>query len=66
MKVITIDIYEDTGEVKLETEGFIGKSCVEESQFIKDILGEEVHRDLKPVYNQKGGIVTKKHISLCG
>ena len=36
MKEIVIDIPED-GEIRIETKGFTGKACIEESQFLKDI-----------------------------
>jgi hypothetical protein len=54
------------GTIKIETLGFIGKSCTEETQFLKDMLGDETARELKPVYFQKNGIETKRHIPLCG
>jgi hypothetical protein len=55
-----------TGEIKIETTGFIGKSCTEETQFLKDILGHETARDLKPVYFQKETTTQKKWLPLCG
>ena len=47
MKEIVIDIAED-GEISLETKGFVGKACVEESQFLKDVLGKETFKRLTP------------------
>ena len=47
MKEIVIDISED-GEIRLETKGFVGKACVEESQFLKDIPGKETFKRLCP------------------
>jgi stress-induced morphogen len=41
MKEIVIDVSDD-GQIQIETRGFAGKSCVEESQFIKDVLGSEL------------------------
>ena len=49
MKQIIIDVL-DSGEIKIETKGFKGKSCIEESQFLKDLLGEEKARQLVPAY----------------
>ena len=49
MKEIVIDIAED-GEIRLETKGFTGKACVEESQFLKDMLGKETFKRLTPAY----------------
>lgn len=64
MKQIVIDVM-DNGEVKIETEGFSGSSCLEESQFLKDILGTEISRQLSPVYyTQKQK--KKKFLALCG
>lgn len=70
MKKIIIDLYDD-GEIKIETDGFVGKSCTENKdvQFIKDLLGEETARELKPTYWQKETEKTCtriKHLPLCG
>ncbi|GKT09109.1 DUF2997 domain-containing protein [Desulforhabdus sp. TSK] len=66
MKQIVIDITED-GEVKIETRGFTGKSCVEESRFLKELLGKELARQLTTAYYQVDGkTCVKKHLPLCG
>ncbi len=65
MKTIIVEIT-DEGEIRLETKGFAGKSCVEEAQFIKDLIGEEIQRQLVPAYYQRGKTVIKKHLPLCG
>ena len=65
MKTIIVEIADD-GEIRLETKGFTGKSCIEESQFIKDLIGEEIQRQLVPTYYQRGKTVIKKHLPLCG
>ena len=67
MKQIVIDIFDD-GEVKIETRGFTGKACVDESQFLKELLGTEIARQLTPAYYQRQGQkeVVKKHLPLCG
>lgn len=67
MKEIVIDIL-DSGEVKIETKGFHGKGCIEESQFLKDLLGKETARQLTPAYYQREGQkqTVKKHLPLCG
>jgi hypothetical protein len=64
-KEIIIDIL-DTGEIKITTKGFSGKSCIEETEFIKEILGEETSRELTPAYYQENGTTVKKHLPLCG
>ena len=65
-KKIFVDIMDD-GEIKIETHNFTGKSCVEESQWLKDLLGEETARELKPCYWRKDNKkMVKKHLPLCG
>lgn len=63
-KKATITIH--NGEIQIETNGFVGKSCVTETQFIKDILGTSKAQHLKPVYWQKEKETTKRYIPLCG
>jgi hypothetical protein len=66
MKQIIVDVL-DTGEIKLETRGFSGKSCIEESEFVKVLLGEEIERQLVPAYyttDNKTNV--KKYLPLCG
>ena len=65
MKEIIVDVYDD-GEIKIKTQGFTGKACVLESQFLKDFLGKETHRDLIPVYYQENSQKVKKYLPLCG
>lgn len=65
MREIIMDVSED-GEVKIETRGFKGKSCILESQFLKDVLGKETARELTPAYFQNEGVIIKKHLPLCG
>jgi hypothetical protein len=66
-KQIIVDVTNE-GEVKIETRGYHGKACIEESQFLKDLLGTETARQLTPAYyqrqNQKQTV--KKHLPLCG
>jgi len=65
MKQIIIDVFE-TGEIKIETRGYTGKNCVEESQAVKDLLGHEVSKQLTPAYYSLGKETVKKHLPLCG
>ena len=66
MKQIIIDISE-TGEISIETRGFVGRSCITESQFLKDLLGQELSAQLTPAYYQTDHQQTiKKHLPLCG
>lgn len=67
MKSIIIDITAE-GEIKIETRGYHGKACVEESRFLKDLLGTELSRQLTPAYYQTehSRTVVKKHLPLCG
>ena len=66
MKEIVIDVTDD-GEVKIETRGFTGKSCIRESQFLKDLLGKEISQQLTPAYYTiNGKEKVKRHLPLCG
>jgi len=65
MKEILIDV-SDEGEIKIETRGFKGKSCISEAQFLKDVLGKETARTLTPTYWQENRTGIKKHLPLCG
>jgi hypothetical protein len=65
MKEIVIDIAED-GEISLETKGFVGKACVEESQFLKNLLGKETYKQLTPAYYNTNKEKVKKYLQLCG
>ena len=65
MKEIILDISIE-GEIKIETRGFKGKSCIAESQFLKDLLGTETERSLTPTYYEKEEIQIKKYLPLCG
>ena len=65
MKEIIIDISNE-GEIKIETRGFKGKSCIAESQFLKDLLGKETEKNLTPTYWEEEETVVKKYIPLCG
>lgn len=65
MKQIVVDI-SISGEIQIETKGFTGPACLEDSKFIKDLLGREIAVQLCPSYYRKGNEVVKKHIPLCG
>lgn len=65
MKEIIVEI-SDEGEIKIETRGFKGKSCIAESQFIKDLLGKEIKNQLTPAYYQGGKNPVRKYLPLCG
>jgi len=65
MKEIIVDVSDD-GEIRIETRGFSGKSCITESQFIKDVLGKETESKLTPTYWQKSKTAVKKYLPLCG
>jgi hypothetical protein len=64
MKEIIIDVSAD-GEISIESRGFTGKACLEETKFLKDLLGKEIHQQLTPAYYQ-GKQKTKKYLQLCG
>ena len=65
MREIIIDITTDGG-IKIETRGFSGKSCIVESQFIKDLLGKETEKQLTPAYYKENNEKIKKYLPLCG
>ena len=65
MEEIILDISNE-GEVKIETRGFKGKSCLAESQFLKDLLGKETQRELTPAYWEEQATNVKKYLPLCG
>ena len=65
MKEILIEVSDD-GEVLIETRGFKGKSCLAESEFLKDLLGKETSRQLTPAYYQEEKQTVKKYLPLCG
>ena len=65
MKEIIVDI-SNTGEIKIETRGFKGDVCLTESQFIKDLLGKEIQKQLTPAYFEKNNELVKKYLPLCG
>jgi hypothetical protein len=62
---ITVTVAPD-GSVEIETTGYRGKVCMEEAQFLKDLLGREVAVQLCPTYYQRGQETVKKHVPLCG
>ena len=64
-KQIIVEVSDD-GEIRIETRGFKGNSCLEESQFLKDLLGSETARQLTPAYYNRGRKIIKKHLPLCG
>lgn len=65
MQEIIIDI-SDTGEVQIETRGFKGKACLQEAEFLKEILGSEVHQQLTSAYFEQEKATVKKYLPLCG
>ena len=65
MEEIIIDIAEDGG-ITLETRGFKGKACLNEAQFVKDLLGRELSSQLTPAYYETNKKSIKKYLKLCG
>jgi hypothetical protein len=68
MKEIVIEIDKETGEIKLETLGFKGKSCIEGSKWIKELIGREIEQQLTPAYflKEKDKEHRVKYLPLCG
>jgi hypothetical protein len=65
MKQIIVDIMPD-GEIKIETRGFVGKACLEETAFLKKLLGYEKAKQLTAAFYTKNKVFIKKHLPLCG
>lgn len=61
-KEIILTVNEE-GEVKVETKGFKGSSCLKEAEFLENALGKELKRQLTPAYYEKD---EKKYLNLCG
>lgn len=47
MKLVQITVTAD-GRIEMSTFGFPGKSCVEATKFLKELLGEETFIKMKP------------------
>ena len=47
MKLVQITVTAD-GRVEMSTYGFPGKSCIEATKFMKELLGEETFIKMKP------------------
>ena len=62
---IVLEVSND-GEVRVETRGFKGPVCLEEAQFLKDLLGQETAQQLTPAYYNRGRKIVRKHLPLCG
>lgn len=65
-KEIILDVLNDTGEVKIQTKGYTGMKCVEESQFLKDALGEELEQTLLPCALQSEKEGERVYKPICG
>lgn len=67
-KQMIIEVMDETAEVKIETKGYTGMKCVEESQFLKDALGTQMEQTLLPVAFQKDKSKEKNRVykSICG
>lgn len=66
-KQIIMDVINSTGETKIETKGYIGMKCVEESKFLKDALGKTIETDLLPIAHMKeNGQQQRLYRPICG
>ena len=65
MKEMIITILPD-GEIKVETKGFKGNACVQETKALKAMLGQETSRELKATYYERNGVAVNRHLPLCG
>lgn len=64
-KEIIVTVAED-GSLQIETRGYTGRACLEESRFLKELLGEEVAVQLCPTFYQREQETVKRIIPLCG
>lgn len=64
-KQVVIEI-DEKGEIKVETFGFQGKGCLEESQWIKDALGYETERIHKPEFYTKEKVKVSNKLTTRG
>ena len=65
LKKIIVDIMSD-GEVRIETRGFKGPACLEETEFLKAVLGKETASQLTACYREKAKQPIKQFVPLCG
>jgi hypothetical protein len=65
MKQIIVDI-DQNGEIQIITKGYTGVVCLEETQFLKDLLGKEIARELAAVACVHEDEEAKQHIPICG
>lgn len=65
-KEIILDVMNVTAEVKIETKGYTGMKCVEESQFLKDALGVQMEQTLLPIAYQKDKEIKRVFKPICG
>lgn len=65
-KVIIMDVMNESAEVQIETKGYVGMKCVEESQFLKDALGIMTEQTLHPIALQKEKEEIRVYKPLCG
>lgn len=62
-----IMLVDQNGEIKIETVGFKGASCIKEAAFLEDVLGKELHKDLTPAYFETDPNQSrKKYLNICG
>jgi hypothetical protein len=60
-----IDIADD-GEITITTKGYTGKACIEDSKFLKDLLGHEISAQLVAAYYATTEADEKQLIPICG
>ena len=66
MKEIILDVMNETAEIKIETKGFTGRKCLEESQFLKDALGVQIEQTLLPIYFERSKESKRIFTPICG
>jgi hypothetical protein len=66
-KEIIIDIMNETAEIKVETKGYTGMKCLEESELFKKALGDQIDQVLLPIaYEKENKVVKRIYKPICG
>lgn len=47
--MIIMDVMNETSEIKIETKGYTGMKCLEESEFLKAAVGQLMEQTLLPI-----------------
>ena len=65
MKQIVVDI-DSVGAVQIRTKGYEGTTCIEETKFLKDLLGKEIAVQLTATFFTTSEENEKTYLPICG